>query len=82
MARARREADKVRQEIVEGIFDYADFQAQMADEAARRRKDEDRRRAEAMCGTVCADIPTEFLAHMRPRIPATYRPESAALLLN
>ena len=82
MARARREANKVRQEIVEGIFDYADFQAQMADEAARRRKDEGRRRAEAACGTVCADIPPEFLAHMRPRITAPSRPYAASLLLN
>ena len=65
MPRARREANAVRREILEGIKEYAETRVRMMRAAATRRSEEQQRLAQAACGTVCADIPVEFIPFLR-----------------
>lgn len=64
MPRARREANLVRSEIIEGIREYAESRRHLVTVTIKRRDDEARRKVEATCGTVCRDIPIEFLPYM------------------
>lgn len=69
MPQGRRAANRVRQQILDGVSDYQEWKSEMAAAAENKRREELRRRSQAECGTVCHDIPDAWHRKMRDFFP-------------